>query len=225
MIESLVLYVEAFWLSPWTCSAFVSLREKQLPFHTSIAVTRPGVGAVETLLERALTGTAPVLQHGSFWLAESLAIIEYLEDTFAPPEHPPLLPRDPHERARARQLMSWLRTSHEALRRERPLERVLYPRSAATTPHPPPAPLSPAARKAADDLLRVASRLGADARGRLFADFSVCDVELSFALVRLRDERSDGLPEPLLRYLDTVWSRPSVREFVDHARPPHAPPT
>ena len=55
------------------------------------------------------TGTAPVLQHGSLWIGESLAIVEYLEETFAPPAWPRLLPADVRDRAHARELSSWLR--------------------------------------------------------------------------------------------------------------------
>ena len=33
----------------------------------------------------------------------------------------------------------------------------------------------------------------------------------------------DALPERLASYARAQWARPSVREFVDHARPPVVP--
>lgn len=43
----------------------------------------------------------PVLKDGDHWLTQSLAILEYLEETHP---HPPLLPTDPAARARVRSL-------------------------------------------------------------------------------------------------------------------------
>jgi glutathione S-transferase len=114
MSESVVLYVEASWSSPWVCTVFVALREKAVPFTTAMAMLRKGSGVIDSMHDKTLTGTAPVLQHGAFWLAESLAIVEYLEETFP---SPPMLPLDRRDRARARQLMTWMRNEHEPLRR------------------------------------------------------------------------------------------------------------
>lgn len=211
--DRIVLYVESSWSSPWVCAVHVVLREKGIPFTTALAMMRKGIGAVDVMRERTLTGTAPAIQHGSFWLAESLAIIEYLEE-LAP--SPSVFPTDIRDRARARQLMAWMRQEHEVLRRERPAERIFYP-SRDVLP-----PLSADAERAATALIAVAQRLSADGRGALFGTFGVVDVDLAFALMRLV---STGypVPEPLAAYARAVWARPSMREFVDHHRPPNAP--
>ena len=213
--EPLTLYVEAFWLSPWACSAFVALREKGLAFQTGIAMLRHGVGAKPALREKTLTGTAPVLQHGTFFVAESLAIIDYVEDTFAPDAWPRVLPADRRDRARARQLLAWLRISLTALRRERPTEHIFYPPRVR-------APLSPAAQRDLDDLVYVAERLSAGASGALFDAFGVVDVDLAFALQRAITGGAD-VPPALAAYAAAVWSRPSVHEYVAHPRPPNPP--
>lgn len=215
MSESFVLYVEASWSSPWVCAAYVTLREKGLSFTTGLSMLRHGRGVIDLMHEKTLTGTAPVLQHGSFWLAESLAIVEYLEEICPAP---PMLPADRHDRARARQLMAWMRHHHEPLRRERPAEHVTYRRTL-----PPPPPLSREAAEAASAVVRVTERLGADARGAVFSgQFGVIDVELAFALMRLLP---DDVPMParVSEYLAAVLARPSVREFLDHPRPPNPP--
>src|SRR5207302_7225310 len=76
------------------------------------------------LQTRALLGKVPCLVDGGLWLTESSAISEYLADKFPPPAHPRILPADPGERARARQILSWLRTSLFALREDRPTTSV-----------------------------------------------------------------------------------------------------
>lgn len=211
--EPLVLYVEAYWISPWVCAVHVALREKGLSYATAVTMMRHGVGAIDQMHERSLTGTAPVLQHGGFLVAESLAIVEYLDEVFPEPR---VLPSDVRDRARARQLMIWMRNDHQALRQERPSEHILYPRRA------PPPPLSAEAQRIADDLVRVAGRLGADARGHLFDRFGIVDVELAFALMRLTTG-GIAVPPAAQAYVDAVCARPSVREFLDHPRPPNPP--
>lgn len=194
------------------CTVHVALREKQVPFTTATAMVRHGVGAVDALRGRTLTGSSPVLQHGDFWLAESLAILEYVEEMFPDPR---MLPVGVQDRARARQLMTWMRNDHADLRRERPSELIFYP-------HGELAPLSPGARRAVDDLFRVCDRLGADARGCLLGEqFGAVDVEMAFALMRLVATGAE-VPEPLRAYAAAVWQRPSVQEFVAHRRPPNS---
>jgi glutathione S-transferase len=216
-MAQLVLYVDAHWCSPWTCAVHVGLREKQLTFSTAVAMVRPGVGAVDAMHERTITGTAPVLQAGSLWIAESQAIVEYLDEAFPAPSWPRLLPDDIGDRARARQLMSWIRSSHDALRRERPMERLVY---RTTTPPPP---LTPAAAAHAADLLRAATRFPISATTTLFPTFSVADVDLALALWRLTTTPL-SLPTTITGYLDAILSRPSMREVLDHPRPPYLPP-
>jgi glutathione S-transferase len=215
-MQALTLYTEAFWRNPWDCTVYVALREKGLDFHRAISMYREGIGVVDALHAYSITGTAPVLQHGSFWLAESQAIVEYLEDAFPPPEWPRLLPAETMARARARQLMSWIRTSAEALRRERTTDHIIFPVRAELPP------LSPTAAQDARRLLEVADRLGAGPSGALFGAFSIADVDFAFMLMRLVASGAP-VPAPVAAYTAAVWERPSVREFVAHPRPPNQP--
>jgi glutathione S-transferase len=209
----LLLHISAGWDSPWDCAAYVALREKGLRFATSLAILREGQGVMDLMRERTITGSAPALQHGDFWLSESLAIIEYLEEAFPPPAWPRLLPAGLRERTRARQLMTWLRTMLYELRRERASSWIFYPGAAL-------APLSDAGRRQAQALVRVAVALGAGPSGALFGEFCSADCDLAFTLKRLVDGDVD-VPPALRAYADAVWARPSVAEFVGHRRPPH----
>src|SRR5262249_34986407 len=118
--QAITLYIDGYFVNQWDASCFVALTEKQLPFATARALLRDGAGVPPALRERTSVARVPAFQHGDTWLTESSAIIEYLEDTFAPPEHPRLLPAEPRRRARARQLMSWLRFELAELRDQRP---------------------------------------------------------------------------------------------------------
>jgi glutathione S-transferase len=213
---SLVLYLDAFWSNPWDCAPFVALREKGVAFSTAIALVREGAGVTPAIRYQAITGLEPALQHGDFWLAESLAIVEYLEDVFPPPAYPRLLPEDVRVRARARQLMSWVRTELSPIRDARPSIALFYPRS---EPFPP---LDPLAARLAADLIGVVERLGPSPDGTLFGEWCIADVDVSFAIMRLV-RTGYAVPAAVAAYAEAVWRRPSVREYIEHSRPPHAP--
>lgn len=212
---SLTLYIDAFWANCWDCGPYVALREKGLPFSTAIALLNEGTGISPGVRLQAITGLAPALQHGAFWLAESSAIIEYVEDAFPPPEWPRLLPADPATRARARQLMSWIRTELNDLRADRDTRFLFYPRGE-------PPPLRPAAVRQAARLIEVIERFGPPTGGALFGDWCIADVDVAFTVMRLI-RGGDPVPPAVRAYAEAVWTRPSVCEYVCHARPPHPP--
>jgi glutathione S-transferase len=212
---SLTLYIDAFWSNPWDCAPYVALREKGVSFSTAIALLREGLGVTPAIRFQALTGLEPALQHGDFWLAESLAIVEYIEDVFPPPDWPRLLPEDVRARARARQLMSWIRTELAPIREALPSIILFYPQ-------PKPAPLDGMAAKLAVDLISVVERLGPSPEGALLGDWCIADVDVSFVLMRLI-RSGHPVPPAVVAYAEAVWRRPSVREYIEHSRPPHPP--
>src|SRR5574340_909747 len=104
------LYCEDLWDSPYVFTAFVALTAKGVRFHTIALALDKAEQRQPQYRDHSLTGKVPTLVDGDFWLSESTAIVEYLEERFPPPAHPRLLPADLRQRARARQVMSWLRT-------------------------------------------------------------------------------------------------------------------
>ena len=212
---SVTLYIDAYWANTWDCAPYVALREKGVTFSTVVAIVNGGLSAPVKI--QAITGLEPALQHGAFWLAESLAIVEYLEEAFPPPAWPRLWPADLQQRARARQIASWTRMELNELRRERSSSFVFYPR----VEHPP---LGPVAAAQAAKLCEVVTRLGPSPEGALFGTWCIADVDVAFALMRLVRSGYD-VPAEVRRYAEAVWQRPSVREYAEHARPPHAPPS
>jgi glutathione S-transferase len=211
----LVLYGSEMWNSPYVLSCFVALREKGLPFEVRTIALHKGAQHEPGYTARSLTSRVPALEDGDLVLSESNAIVEYLEDKYAAPAHPRVLPADLAQRARARQVMAWVRSDVGALRDERSSEHVFYPPGAV----PPPAPLSEAGRRAAEKVVRIAGALVPDDGGALFGAWSVADTDLAMMLWRL-SRTGHELPAKLRAFADAQWQRPTVQEFVSKPRPP-----
>jgi glutathione S-transferase len=207
----LVLWGENHFESPYVFSCFVALAEKRLRFELRPLALDSGEHRTGEYLARSLTGRVPALQHGDFWLAESSAIDEYLEDTFPPPEHSRLYPLDPRDRARARQVQAWLRSDLLPLRQARPTSSVF---SGA-----PVQPLPDAARAAADHLVRVAEALLAHCGDYLFGNsFCIADADLALALQRLV-ANGDPVGPVAKAHAQRVWTRPSVQAWLARSQP------
>jgi glutathione S-transferase len=207
---SITLYTSTDWNSPYAFTVLVALGEKGLPFEIRELDLDAGEHKLPGFREKSLTARIPAIDHDGFYLSESTAIAEYLDEAFPAPKWPLVLPQDVRARARARQVMAWIRSDLLPLREERSTDTMFFERATA--------PLGPQARAAADKLLFVADRLLAGGAATLFGDFSVADADLSFVLQRLI-ANGDPVPDEARRYAEAHWSRPSIRAFVDHPRP------
>lgn len=216
--RQLTLYVDGYFTSVWDAVCFVALTEKQLEFTTARALLRDGQGAPARLREQTAIARIPALQHGDFLLTESMAIVEYLEDAFPPPDHVRLLPAAAESRARARQIMAWLRFDQRALRAERPWLLSVYP-AAIDLAHPLP-PLSAEAERDVAEMLDLVGRLAAS--GEL-DEWNIAHADLTFALWRIA-RCGHALPAAAQRLLDRSVARPSIRAYLEHPRPPNPPP-
>ena len=214
MASSLILHLDPFWVSPYAFSAFVALKEKGLDFETRVVDLSKGEHRQEPYRSASLTARIPALLHDGFWLTESSAIDEYVEDAFPAPAYPRLLPADVRQRARARQVMAFVRSDIGALREERSSETVVYKMTVA--------PLSPAATRAAAKLTDLAGKLVGDNRHTAFGEWSIADADLAWALQRLV-ANGDDLPANLRAYAEAQWARPSIRAYIDHPRSPFVP--
>jgi glutathione S-transferase len=203
----LTLYAESSWMSPWVFHAMVALEEKLLPYKLEV-VPLPLTGETRAQFERrGVLAKVPMLVHGDTWITESLAISEYLAETFPTPGHPRLFPADLADRARARQIMSFLRTSLFALREARPTSSVFG--------RPNPRPMPDAAREEAAELERVALAVLPDDRSAMFGNWCIADTDLALALMRLIANQ-DPIDRRLVNYALAQFDRKSVRRFVAH---------
>jgi glutathione S-transferase len=203
--SALTLYADSSWMSPWVFHAMVALEEKQLPYKLEI-VPMPMPAATKAQLQpRTIVAEAPILAHGEVWISDSLAISEYLAETFPAPDHPRLFPADLGDRARAREIMMFLRTRMLALRVARPTSSVLA--------RPNPKVLSDAAREDAAELERIALAVLPEGRTSLFGNWCIADADLALALMRLIANQ-DPLPRRLHDYALAQFDRKSVRRFM-----------
>jgi len=200
------LFVDSNYLSPYAMSAFVGLREKQIPFEIALVDLDRAQHLAPQYASLSTTLRVPTLSDGAFHLSESSAICEYLEDRF--PEKA-IYPTDPQRKAKAREVQAWLRSDLMPIRTERSTDFVFLKRS--------PAPLSAAAQSAAAKLFAAAHALLPEGSDSLFGTWSIADADLALMLNRLV-LGGDEVPERLAAYARAQWRHPSVREWVELPR-------
>ena len=211
-MSDLVLYADSGWESPWVCHVMVALEELRVPYRLE-TVGLPIAPEVRAQLQHhAVLGKVPCLVDGELWLTESSAISEYLAERFAPPQHPRLLPHHRAERARVRQVMSFLRTSLHALREDRPTSSVFH--------RPIAKPLSDKARADAAELVRVAEAVIEPGRTTIASEWSVGDIDLSLALMRMI-ANGDPVPQRITDYTLAQWGRASIRKYLGYIPTTH----
>jgi glutathione S-transferase len=215
---TVLLLGNATWTSPYVLSCFVALREKGLAFEVNDVALHTGAHFDGAFAAQSLTSRVPVLVDGDLTLSESSAIVEYLEDRYLPPQHARVLPADLRARARARQVMAWVRSDLMAIREERSAEYVFYPHDKLRAF----APLSAAALRATAKLLGVAERLVPADAGPLFGAWCMADTDLAMMLQRLV-KTGHNVPKRLRDYAERQWERPAVVEYSAHARPEFRP--
>jgi glutathione S-transferase len=198
-----LLYVDANHHSPYAMSAWVALVEKGVAFDLERVDLAAGANRAAGYASLSATRRVPTLVHDGFALSESSAIDEYVDEAF---DGPPLYPRTPRERARARQVQAWLRSDLTAIRAERSTAFVFA--------RPVAAPLSDAARAVADTLFAAAGAWLADGRPNLAGEaWCIADTDLALMLNRLV-LAGDTVPAPLAEYARRQWSRASVQRWV-----------
>lgn len=207
---ALTLYAERLWISPYVFTAFVGLKEKGLSFDVvELDLTKKATREV-AFRDRSITAKVPTLEHDGFMVSESVAIAEYLAETFPFPKYPvKLFPPDFKDRARARQLMMWIRSDLMPLREERSTHTMFYGGGK---------PMSAACKEATEELLRVANLVIPEGKTQLFAEWCIADSDLAFCLQRLGLSGYE-LPKKIRAFVDAQWARPSVQAFVKHPRP------
>ncbi|AEC21506.1 stringent starvation protein A [Pusillimonas sp. T7-7] len=205
----MILYTNRQYSSPYALSVYATLLEKGLPFELRTIDLTAGEHTEASYSQLSLTSRVPTLTIDDFSLSESSAIIEYLEERYAPPDFASVFPHNPRHRARARQLQAWVRSDLGALREERQTT-VIYGQKNLQ-------PLSPEGQKAAHKLLAAADTLIDEEGGHLFGTWSIADVDFSVMLNRLC-ANGDPVPHKVQRYVERQSARPCVESWWAFAR-------
>jgi glutathione S-transferase len=217
MPDPVVLYGNDLYTSPYVFSVFVTLEEKGVPYRLELLSLDRREHARPEYASASITGKVPALRHGDFWLAESSAIDEYVDEAFPPPAHPRLYPEDPRQRGRVRMVQAFLRSDLAPLRHDRPTSSFFLAEGVK--------PLSPEARASAEKLVGFAGAILGSAPRFVAERFSPADADLALMLQRLV-ANGDPVPGPLADWARTIFARPSIvkwcakTKFRDHSRSP-----
>ncbi|HKQ62358.1 MAG TPA: glutathione S-transferase N-terminal domain-containing protein [Candidatus Polarisedimenticolaceae bacterium] len=208
----LVLYVGEKNVSSWSMRGYLALAHKGLDFEErTIRLAEDKDRAQRRRVSP--TGKVPVLHHDELILPDSLAIIEYLEETFPPPAHPALWPAEREARAHARWLSAAMHSGFTHLRESMSFNLCFLPERPRATPQ--------ALADAAELLGFWEQALGRKraAGPFLFGPFCAADIMFAPAIVRLDAFAVPTSSTPrAAEYMRAVLEAPLVRRWLDPAR-------
>ena len=193
--------------SSWSLRVWLALRRTGVPFEEVVVP----LGETETknrILQHSPSGRVPVLHHGPYTVWESLAICEYLAETFPAAM---LWPADREARAVARAVSAEMHAGFVALRTALPMD--------FRAPGGP----SELTQEVSADVARVVE-IWRGCRARfgengpfLFGRFTAADAMFAPVVVRFLTYGVEL--EPAERaYAAAVWGLPDMREWTTAAR-------
>jgi maleylacetoacetate isomerase len=121
MLGAMGLVLYDYWRSSSAHRVRFALEYKGIAYESRAVDLRAGEQRAAGHLERSPLGVVPTLVVDGRPLTESVAILEYLEETFPEPR---LLPQDPWARARVRQLVQFVNSAVQPLQNLLVLQRV-----------------------------------------------------------------------------------------------------
>src|SRR5688572_8019976 len=117
-MSDLTLYIGTKNLSSWSLRPWLALKHIGVPFaEVEIPLRRPDTR--ERILAPSPSGRVPALRHGDLVVWDSMAIVEYLAETFPDAR---LWPEHPRARAGARAAAPGRRSGFAALRTHMPMD-------------------------------------------------------------------------------------------------------
>src|SRR5215475_13015267 len=104
--------------SSWSLRPWLALKHTGAPF-TEVVIPLDQADSAANIRRHSPTGRVPALRHGATLVWESLAICEYLAETFPAAQ---LWPADPGARAHARAVSNEMHAGFAALRHHLPMD-------------------------------------------------------------------------------------------------------
>ena len=207
------LYIANKNYSSWSMRPWVLLTDAGIPFEEVMVrfdAFTPGSDFKRTMAALAPTAKVPVLADGDLVIWDTLAIAEYLAETY-PEKH--LWPQDKTARARARSVCAEMHSGFGALRSACPMNIEAHlPEIGALALRDKPAVRA--------DLQRICSLwsglLKEHGGPMLFGAFTVADAYFAPVVMRLK---TYALPVPadVAAYMDRVCALPGVKAWIDGA--------
>ena len=213
----LKLYIGNKNYSSWSMRPGVLVRQAGIPCEeVLVRFDTFDAGSVfkKTLAAITPTGRVPVLTDGDFAVWDTLAIAEYLAETF-PDRH--LWPRDPKARARARSVCAEMHSGFGALRTHCPMNIEASLPDVGAIVWRDQAPV----RADVERIVQMWTGLLQEHGGpMLFGDFSIADAFFAPVCMRLR---TYALPVPphITAYVERVTALPGVQAWIEGALAEH----
>jgi glutathione S-transferase len=192
--------------SSWSLRGWLMVKKTRQPFEeVVIGLDRPDTA--ENIKQYSPSGRVPVLLSGNLTVWDSLAIGEYLAETYPAAN---LWPKDVEARAVARSISAEMHSGFVALRTHCPMK--MKERIQQDTP-----------QEALDDAARVAAVWGSTrerygSSGKfLFGAFSIADAMFAPVVSRFRTYQLP-LAGPAAAYAEAVWNDPDFQMWYEAAR-------
>ena len=207
-MADLTIYLGNKNYSSWSLRPWLVLKHTTVDFDEVVIPLYQPLSR-ETVLKYSPSGKVPALRHGELTVWESLAICEYLAETFP---NFALWPSDQAARARARSVSAEMQSSFRALREHMPMNvRSSFPGRGVTP-------------EVQADINRIMS-IWRDCRTRygdgngefLFGQFTIADAMYAPVVTRFRTYKID-LEREAEAYCDTIMALPAMQEWIAAAK-------
>lgn len=206
-MADITIYIGNKNYSSWSLRAWLMLKQTGVTFESEV-IPLYVPGSKETILKHSPSGKVPALRHGDVTVWDSLAIGEYLAETFPKAG---LWPTAPVARARARSVSAEMHSGFANLRRHLPMN---------LRRKPVPRPLTDEVKA---DVARVAA-LWRGCRQRfgsggpfLFGTFGIADAMYAPVVSRLRSYAVPIDPDAAA-YCDAIERHAPYREWAAAAK-------
>jgi glutathione S-transferase len=206
-MSELTLIIASKNYSSWSLRPYLALAQTGQPFHeVVIGLDEPGTAA--KIAQYSPSGRLPALRHGALSIWDSLAICEYLAESFPQAR---LWPEDKAVRAVARSVTAEMHSGFSALRQNMPMD--IRGRK----------PGKGRAPGVAEDIVRIQA-LWNDCRSRfgqggpfLFGHFTIADAFFAPVVTRFvtYEVELDAVGQA---YRDTVLALPALKTWTEAAR-------
>jgi glutathione S-transferase len=193
--------------SSWSLRPWLALKQTGAAFDEEvIPLSEPTTRS--TVLRYSPSGRVPALKHNELTVWDSLAICEYLAETFPGAK---LWPEDKAARAVARAVSAEMHSGFTALRDHLPMNmRSSFPNRGVTP-------------EVQSDINRITA-IWRDCRKRfgaegpfLFGGFTIADAMYAPVVSRFRTYKIE-LEEEAQAYTDAVWALPALQEWLTAAK-------
>jgi len=203
-VAELLLVIGNKRYSTWSLRAWIALKHLGLPFREErIVLDRPDTAA--EILKRSPAGRVPVLVDGGLTVHESIAILEYLNETRA---EGTLLPKAVGDRAVCRSVCAEMHAGFASLRQNLPMMLGRRPR---------PVPLAEQTRRDIRRILEMWEALRERHRSAgpyLFGAFSMADCMYLPVATRFMTYEADLTSYPRARvYMEALLAHPGFLEW------------